>query len=83
MSVITSSNRTSSEWARYIERPVSIDRLMREAPHVGTPELIARNAIDVPKHGPFDQVIAVDECGAPIHVGTIGADITLARLEDS
>lgn len=81
--VITSSNRSSSEWASYIERHrrTSLASIISESPHIGTAEIIARNAINPP--GPFDHVIAVDECGAPITANTIGGEITLARLEES
>lgn len=65
MSVITSSNRSRSEWASYIEpKRTSLASLISESPYIGTAEVIARNAINPP--GPFACVIAVDECGAPI-----------------
>lgn len=79
---ITSSNRTRSEWDRYTAKPTSVAAFMSERPHqpVDVDEIIARDAI-VPN--PFGHVIAIDECGAPVHVGTIGADITIARQEAS
>lgn len=65
MSVITSSNRSRAEWDSYIERRqrTSLASLISESPHIGTADVIARHAI-VPS--PFDHVIAIDACGAPI-----------------
>lgn len=86
MSVITSSNRSPAEWRSYTAKRerTSLATLISESPHIGTAEVteaIARHAIT--PAGPFGHVIAVDECGAPIHANTIGADITLERLSEN
>lgn len=66
MSVIVSSNRSPAEWDAYVERHqrTSLRDFIAERPHqpVEDPSaVIARHAVT-----PFDHVIAVDECGAPI-----------------
>lgn len=84
MSVITSSNRSPAEWTAYLERNrrTSVESFMSERPHspADVTAAIARSAINPP--GPFDHVIAVDECGAPIHSDTIGGAITVGRLAE-
>lgn len=66
MSMIVSSNRSRAEWRDYVERNerTSLAALMTETPH--TPAVEAAQVIDAFVIRPLDQVIGVDECGAPI-----------------
>lgn len=68
MSTITSSNRSKAEWSSYLDRNTrtSVESFMSARPHTPAEvdEAVRRYAITAPC--PFRNVIAVDECGAPI-----------------
>jgi hypothetical protein len=74
MVAILSSNRSKSAWARYIERPTSLERLMAENPRTSVRDVVIDHAATVAARDPFAQVAYVDELGAPHLSGAGQAD---------